>query len=277
MSIKLIAIDMDETLLRDDKSYDSKRFNQVVKELDEKGIIVMIATGNPLPTLQEHIEDDIKDIVYLAAENGNFIVKNDEVFEVNTFSSARLVDIEESSIINDEVEFMCSTGFNQYAKKIDPENKEDVEVFFKELQKVDVFHPLPDGNDPIKAEIFTNYSVDENKEISQTLNEQFTDLESATSSPGWIDIYHKDGGKGYAVQYIHEKYNISPENSLAFGDSLNDASMMEHVKYSVAMENADEEFKDLCDYIIGTNEEQAVIDVLEQLVEKEHLDFLNKI
>lgn len=277
MSVKLIVIDMDETLLRDDKTYDKTRFNQAVKEFAKKDIRVMIATGNPLPTLESHIDDEIIDTIYLAAENGNQITQDNDPLKIKTFSGELMLKLEEADFMTEDIEFMCSTGYNQYAKQIDPENKEAVEVFFKALQETDSFHPLPDGNEPVKAEMYTPFSVEENKEIAKTINETFDELEAAVSSVGWIDIYHKSGGKDYAVKYLQEKYDISVEETMAFGDSLNDEPMMPYAAYSVAMANADDELKEICNYEIGTNEEQAVIDVLEQYLEKNHLEFLNKI
>ena len=61
---------------------------------------------------------------------------------------------------------------------------------------------------------------------------------------------------------------------MAFGDSLNDRSMMKEAKYSIAMQNSDPELLTDCCYQIGTNNEQAVIALLEQIIENPTLDLM---
>ena len=59
MSLKLVAIDLDSTLLRDDKSYDVERFDKVVKELINKGVIFVIASGNKNSKIRSYISDNL--------------------------------------------------------------------------------------------------------------------------------------------------------------------------------------------------------------------------
>src|SRR5699024_11504028 len=67
-----------------------------------------------------------------------------------------------------------------------------------------------------------------------------SDLNAVSSGGGWFDIFDIHGGKGSAIQALQEKYNAKPEETMVFGDSQNDASMVEHAKYSVALSNADD-------------------------------------
>ena len=63
---------------------------------------------------------------------------------------------------------------------------------------------------------------------------------------------------------------------MAFGDSLNDMSMMQAVGYSIAMENADPELKRHCRYQVGSNEEQSVLSTIERYLSEGDLDFMQE-
>lgn len=276
MTLGLVMIDLDETLLKGDKTYDEERFDRIVHQLDEQGIIVCIATGNSYWKLEEYINKHTQEIVYLAGENGNFITQKGEILEINTFPIERIQEIKEVGALHDNIEVVVCTGFNQYTKGFREKNAQAVLDFYEKHERVDTFDSLPDGNDPVKLAIYSPNDLNENKEAINKVTEHFSDITGVTSGLSWMDFYHIDGGKGYAAKYLQEKYNVSEDNTIAFGDSLNDASMMEHSKYSIAVENADSELKAMCNYVVGTNEDEAVIDVLEQYLEVGNLDFLEE-
>lgn len=91
-----------------------------------------------------------------------------------------------------------------------------------------------------------------------------------------MNFYHADVGKGSAVKVLQNKQGVSSEETMVFGDSLNDASMSEYSKYSIVMRNGDRELKDIFSYQIGSNDEQLVFDVLEEVLKNETVDFMEK-
>ena len=78
MTVKLIVIDLDETLLRKDKSYDVERFNHALQTLKDRDVLVCIATGNSYHKIIDYFSQEDQKDLYFACDNGNFIVKNDE-------------------------------------------------------------------------------------------------------------------------------------------------------------------------------------------------------
>lgn len=74
---------------------------------------------------------------------------------------------------------------------------------------------------------------------------------------------------------MQAKYRITTEETMCFGDSLNDVSMMQQALFSMAMDNADPELKTYCNYEIGSSEDQAVLDILEQVLTEADLSFLD--
>lgn len=276
MSLGLVMIDLDETLLKQDKSYDEKRFDRIVEQLDDQGVIVCIATGNSFWKLEEYIGEHTREITYLAGENGNFITKKDEILKINTFPTEKVQKIFDLKLLRDNIEVFVCTGFNQYTKGYREKNTAAVLNYYAKHELINSYDSFPDGKEPVKLAVYSPNNLEENKEIVAQINAMIPEVTGVTSGATWIDFYHVDGGKGYTVRYLQDKYNISEANTISFGDSLNDAPMMDYSKYAVAMANADPELKEGCNYVIGTNEEGSVMDVLEQYLENSNLEFLKK-
>lgn len=64
-----------------------------------------------------------------------------------------------------------------------------------------------------------------------------------------FDIYSEHADKGLALTYLKEYFHMPPNHTLGFGDELNDAELLRHADYGIAMCNACEELKKLSDDI----------------------------
>lgn len=275
MTIKLIAMDMDETLLRSDKTYDEDRFREVFAKLREKEVTVAIASGNSYPTLDAYFTHMNHDELYFASDNGNYVVKKGEVLHKETIDFTETLEI--AKFLNDTEQFsvVICDGIDSYSTGIIPEYADTVAIYYPDVIIVDSLDEI-ENQEIVKMANHSPLPLDKLKEYVQEITDRHPDFAAVTSGLGWIDVFHKDGGKGSAIKALQKKYNVEPEETMVFGDSLNDASMMEHAKYSVAMSNADDELKEITNYIIGSNEEQAVLDVLEEFLETGTADFMEK-
>lgn len=87
----------------------------------------------------------------------------------------------------------------------------------------------------------------------------------APTGPYWIDVLPRGVDKAQGIARMLDHLGFSPNQALAFGDSMNDATMMEALPHTVAVSNAMPELKALCSYQIGSNLDEAVLDCLDQL------------
>jgi len=87
---------------------------------------------------------------------------------------------------------------------------------------------------------------------------EFKNIESAQSWFGALDISPLGDNKGNAVKKLCEHYNVLPEEVIAFGDNLNDISMIKYAGLGVAMGNAEEKLKIIADYVTDTNDNDGV-------------------
>lgn len=80
--------------------------------------------------------------------------------------------------------------------------------------------------------------------------------------PKGIDIMPRDGGKGVGVRATMERYGLTREEVMAFGDGENDMSMMAEAGTVVAMGNGEENVKAMADYVTDTVENDGVSQAL---------------
>ncbi|MBG9984839.1 HAD family phosphatase [Aerococcaceae bacterium DSM 111022] len=277
MTLKLICIDLDETLLRTDKTYDVDRFKTVLKKLEDKGIMVTIVTGNAYQKVEHYFDQEELETLYFCCDNGNAIMKKGQ--RLHSFSLGPDTVKGVVRYLNDYPEYSPLASINDISY-IGANRKDAYEAIQKYNPRLEVaesldYIPLEDGVNKI-AIYSSNEPLEKNKRLAKTITDKFEGVASVTSGDGWVDVYHKDGGKGAAVSYLQDKYGITFDETMAFGDSLNDASMMLKVKYSVSMSNADPDLVALTHYQIGSNKDQSVISLLEKLVEQKDLSFMEE-
>lgn len=275
MAIKLVAIDLDNTLLRKDKSYDQKRFIKVVDALVDRGVTLVIASGNDVRKIKSYMPEEILNRIYLAGDNGNDIEFNGEHIHTTHFSFEALNELTKIVDNDDDLQMIINTQKTTYSKYIYEKDQDHIGVYYDKINIVDSYKDIPEGEFPVKCAILSSKPLDETKEVLRTIEEDIEGLSSVTSGDGWLDAYSEDGGKGAAVSWLQKEYGVAVDETIAFGDSLNDSSMMEFSKYSVTMKNADAEFKAYCSYEIGSNEDQAVIQILEKFIETGQADFMD--
>ena len=87
------------------------------------------------------------------------------------------------------------------------------------------------------------------------------------SQPTYLEVLNKDVNKGLAVTEMLKKYDISPDEAMAFGDQWNDLEMLKAVKYGYLMGNAVEELKNIFpeDRITSSNEEDGIYNILKDI------------
>lgn len=264
--IKLIAVDMDATFLRDDKTYDIPKFKRVLEKVKEQNCLFVIASGNGVSKLVTSFDEDDKQYLIFAGDNGNQIQYQQEILRMHGMSHDTLKNL--VAFLSEHpghYPIVNSTETNY----IFGENPDDaLDAFYRynvSVTKLKTVDDMPIEAPVLNVAVFARPTQEQTKQFAKELMQQFPELSAVTSGEYWMDVFQAGGGKGAAIIYLQEKYNINSKECIAFGDSLNDLSMMKVVDHSVAMSNADEQLKQICRYEIGTNNEQSVLDVLEKV------------
>ncbi|MBF0780702.1 MULTISPECIES: HAD-IIB family hydrolase [unclassified Granulicatella] len=276
MMIKLIGIDMDETFLRQDKTYDVPLFKKIMKHIKQTNRVLVIASGNSYDKLQTFFDKEDLAEIYLAGDNGNLIVKGNTILASQRLCREDVLRI--VAYINqlDGYYYLISTSKTVYSLDTLPSHAEKTFLRYnQEITKISTLEEIPYDEDIVRLAIMSDHSLAQNKAITLQLKKISQKIEAVTSGDSWIDVYNKQGGKGSAIQFFQKRYGIKKSETICFGDSLNDWSMMYETLYSVSMKNADSELALITRYQIESNQEQAVQKCLYRLLTTNHLAWLH--
>lgn len=263
---KLIAIDMDGTLLKEDKTI-SKETLKAIKRAREKGIRVVLASGRPLEGIRPYLEklDLVKRDEYVLSYNGA-LVQNILTGEIVTGNTLKGIDY----------------------KKLYEESKErkvNIHAFTKQgciTPKLSIYteiegsvNNIPITVTPVEAigneePVMKVMLVDEEKKLDRAIEElpkelydKYTILRSA---PIFLEFLHKESNKGEGVKALAELLGLKPSEVICIGDAGNDLHMIEYAGLGVAMGNGSEEIKAVADYITKSNEEDGVAHVINKFI-----------
>lgn len=260
--IKLIVTDMDGTLLNGEGKLD-EGFYPLLDKLRAHNIKFAVASGRQYYALLNKMER-VQDNLIFIAENGAIVMENGEqkhMQPIKRESALRL--IEKVQEIGGKYLILCGRKA-AYIEETDPEF---MDPFLKHYDKYEVVEDLTkvDDDDILKVTVCDLEGAEEHTYPHvKHLQEEF---QVKRSGKIWIDFTHKEAQKGNALKKIQEIHNIGPEETVSFGDYLNDIELFDHSAYSYAMENAHPEVKEAAKFAAESNDDLGVQKVLEELVE----------
>ena len=260
--IKLIVSDMDGTLLNS-KHEVSPQFFRAYHHLQEKGIQFAVASGRQYYSLKERLEPIEDEVIYIA-ENGAIVMyKGEEKYLVPMSTDIVHEIIKEVRALGDKYLVLCGRE-QAYIEKNDPEF---MEHFLNHYEK----YELVDDLLKVKDDVFLKLTICDLKgaeENSLPHIEHFgEDLQVKLSGKIWIDFNDKEAQKGNALKALQQHLGIAKEETIVFGDYLNDLELFEHAGRSYAMQNAHDDVKAIATHHTGSNDQLGVETVLEELLE----------
>ena len=273
MTTKMIATDMDGTILDSQGLLDLPRLEKILDRLEEKGIRFVIATGNEIHRVRQLL-GHLTDRVVLIVANGAKIFENNQLIQVETWDN-ELVEKALTFFKGQECQnqFVITsmnggfvkegTIFTQLDKFMTPEM---IELFYQRMNFVEELHPELFGG-VLKMSLVVG--EDRMDQVQEDFNQVFNGYVQAVSSGyGCLDIIQDGIHKAWALQELLKRWNIKSEEIMAFGDSENDVEMLELAGIAYAMENADEKAKAVATDIAPANSQGGVYQVLEAWLDK---------
>ena len=260
--VKIIATDMDGTLL-DSKKRLPKDFGYVLEKLDEKNVRFIVASGRQYYNLLERFKG-IEDKMMFIAENGTFVVYEGKELVVNSLDinlARELIKI--GRTIKNSYIILCGKK-SAYIESCDERLIEQTQKYYTRYEIVSDLTKIED--DILKVTI-CDFSGSENNS-----NKYFDDYRDkaqiAVSGEIWLDITAKGINKGVAIEEIQELLNIKHEETMVFGDYLNDLEMMSSAYHSYAMENAHDDLKKVARFIAKSNDDSGVVHAIKAMLNK---------
>ena len=268
MSYKLVAIDVDGTLINND--YKIPPYNkEVIKQLYSEGVQFVIASGRNDWHVKGYVDElGISNLVIGC--NGAQVrnLKSKELFVLEPIDKKVLKElfalmdreniifkafsldtiyitenVEEDYLARMEIRADLGSDEESRMKCITATSDEIAE---KEIIKVIVTH-----------ETDTEYLSEVHKKINV-----IEGIQVARSAAICVDMAKYGVSKGSGLKHLAEKLGIKPEEVIAIGDGGNDKEMLQYAGLSVAMGNAENELKEIADMVAESNEEAGLGKIL---------------
>jgi Cof subfamily protein (haloacid dehalogenase superfamily) len=261
-NIKLIATDMDGTLLNS-KHELSDSFIPVFRQLKDLGIIFVAASGRQYYNLLKTL-DEVKDDVIFAAENGSYVVFQNQEIHVQAIDSLIVAElIKTARNIKGTYPIICGKK-KAYVENDEPEFIDHLKLYFERYEIVPDLLEVQDD----QFLKFTLCDLAGSEANSYPHFKHFAgDLQVKVSGPIWLDISHKLANKGVAMDILQQKFGIAFEETMIFGDYFNDLEMLQKGYYSYAMANAHPDIQKVSRFQAKSNDENGVVEVLSELLE----------
>lgn len=261
--IKLIASDVDGTLVADGASALHPELYEVIHRLKQQGIAFVGASGRPARSL-EHIFAPVKEDVYFIAGNGYYMNYEGKQTFLTDFDKKLALEIAEDMHAHG-MQVMFDAADCVYTDSKDPDFIRWIEEGYK--NKVVQLDHLKEADDVIlKVAGCIMSGVPE--EIERHLRETYGDRRTvAYAGSQWVDVMDPKLSKGAALRMLQEELGILPEETMVFGDQMNDMEMLEQAYYSFAVANAREEVKQAARFMADSNLNQGPMKIMKLLLE----------
>lgn len=288
--IKLIASDMDGTLLNSDHKIPKENI-ELIKFAQKNGIQFVVATGRAyyeaLPALNdENIKCDVISfnggIIY--DKNGNIInitpMKLKDLYY--TIEILKILEISyqlytKNTIYTNSIE----TDITAYIDLIRANGEEPNEQhlrqearnrlalgYITEVDNIELY--LNQENNPAIKVIGISNDLEKLKHATELLSGN-DNISVTSSGANNVEIMDKKATKGEALKIVADIHDINLKNAIAIGDNLNDQAMLDIVEYSIAMKNGNKELQKTSKFITEkTNSEAGVADSVMKLLKEKN-------
>lgn len=268
--IKLIAIDMDGTLLNSKKQLLAET-KQYFRDFHNKGTetLLVLCTGRP----ESGIRPYLKDLGYL--EENHYIISQNGANIYESQTGKRVMDaFVDSAAIQKWIELGKKHGISvmgagvDYYYSFDEDPTEwmefDVKIVSGKLKRITTEESL--STDFYKLLLLGD--EEQLNEFETFIPQEWRDEFYVVRSQKYlVEVLTKGVNKAFGLEKLAQKLNIEPSEIAAIGDAANDIEMLEYAGLAIAMGNASEEVKVISDIVTDTNENNGVIKAIDNLIQ----------
>ena len=273
--VRLIALDMDGTLLSSDHQTVPRENIDAIRRADAAGICVCICTGRMLEDASDFITSLQLPCMIIAC-NGTRIsdgpLPKGHILYRRSFEpqdAKRVLDLVlpyrimingfEDGRVN-TVAFAPDQHYHLADRGLIDASYGEKAIYEAAQRGIMKFYISADGY----AGANTSKHIEDAR---KAIKSAFPELQITQSAPGNIEIMPKDANKGTALAFLAQSLGLRREQVMAMGDAENDLSMLEYAYHSVAMANGTEKIKSVCRYQTMSNDECGVAKMIDRVLE----------
>ena len=266
---KIIACDLDETLLGSDRTI-PKRNIEAIRRAREAGVRFVPATGRGYHSVEPTLKDlglFQKEHEYVISYNGGAITENKDNrllhFQGISFNLARELYRRGQDY---DVSIHIYTREMMYLYNAEPKDARSLSSRMKVTEISDRSIDFLKGTDIVKA-LYMNPDYSYLRKIQEDFADLEDQMDVSYSSNRFIEFNHVGVNKGAGLLSLAGLLGVKPEETIAIGDNFNDLSMIKAAGLGVGVRNSIEGIKKDCGYITAAdNNEGAVAEVIEKFV-----------
>lgn len=265
MRYKLICLDVDGTLLNDEKRIPSP-VKESLKKAYDLGIQIALVTGR-MPAATELVERELGVPCIKACNAGTYILQGDQCIHARYLASEVMERLYQEFFGKEHLPLWIFQGRNWYVTKVDSYVERESRIICRRPETIDI---------KVLAEAWKKESMGPNKLLAAadalTIGRiqngmkalELPGVDMARSADIYLEIFPKGATKGEALEAICSRLNIRREETIAFGDQELDIPMLKKAGTAVAMGNAIEPLKELADFVTKSNNESGIAYGLER-------------
>lgn len=267
MIYKMIAIDMDDTLLNDELKI-SKENKEAIQKAVEKGIKIVLCSGRASISINSFLEElNLKDNNQYGISYNGAIIFNAK--------SLKIMNQENVALEYAQYLFSLAKKENIYVQTYQGNNLlvEKSNYYTKRYVTQTGVKPVEIGDFSIgiKDDVIKILFQDEHEKLIKTAErlKAWTKgkLHMFFSKPYYLEFTSIKANKGLAVNKLGQKLGFKKENIICIGDSFNDLYMIEEAGLGVAVANAHPDIKKYADYVTkNDNNHHAIKEVIEKFI-----------
>lgn len=262
--IRLIACDMDGTLLDDEHAIHDD-FWPLIEQLHERGIAFCPASGRQYYNLLECFAPIAERLIFIA-ENGSYVVRGGA--EIGSECLTRAAAHELIGVARGLAAAGSNCGVvlcgkrSAYIERGDADFLAQVDRYYHRLARVDDLLAVDDSL--LKLAIYDFESSE--RRIYPALARFCATHQVVVSSAHWLDVMAPQANKGAGLRRIQQALGVSREQTMVFGDFLNDLEMMDEAAYSFAMANAHPLLKQRARFLAPGNGDNGVVRTIKSVL-----------
>ena len=232
--IKLLAVDMDLTLLADDGTM-PENMAERIEALDRAGVVFCPASGRPVPTLAMAFPES-RDIIGLCGDNGGNVQYRSEAVYQDRLNPALWREVAaRADAEGDNAQVLCCYDHAVCLER-DRAHYDAIFKYYKNIRWVDSYD-----------------EVDEK-------------LYATNAGREWIDFMNLGVSKGAGIAHLCEHLGIDIADAAAVGDTYNDIPMLERVGHSFIVDNAEEHMNAHAKWRIPSNNDGGVLTLIDAIL-----------
>ncbi len=260
--IKLLAVDMDLTLLADDGSQPEGMAERIAA-LTEAGVVFCPASGRPGPTLKMAFPENADSIAFCPDNGGDLIYKGESIFRslMEPALYHRILGL--ACEQENAVPVLCCFD-KAYVLESDREHTDALYKYYKDIRYVDTFEGLSPESD--KSSIYFP-GWDAEPSFRELWEPTFgSEVFITNAGREWIDCMNLGVNKGSGLERLCEKLGIGIEDAAAVGDTYNDIPMLQKVGHSFVVANAEEHMHEHAEFQVPSNNDRGVAVLIDAIL-----------